>query len=57
VAKAQAFASDLQVLDRVRQGMRERVLASRLFNAPAFARELETAFQAMYRKWTESQGK
>jgi predicted O-linked N-acetylglucosamine transferase (SPINDLY family) len=33
------------------------VLASRLFNAPAFARELETAFQAMYRKWTETRRK
>lgn len=57
VAKAKAFASDLPALDALRQGMRARVLGSRLFDAPAFARELETAFQAMYRKWTETRGK
>ena len=57
VAKAKAFAADLPALDQLRQGMRERVLASRLFNAPAFARELETAFQGMYRKWAEAQRK
>jgi protein O-GlcNAc transferase len=57
VAKAKAFASDLVALDAIRQAMRPRVLASRLFNAPAFARELETAFQAMYRKWTETRRK
>jgi predicted O-linked N-acetylglucosamine transferase (SPINDLY family) len=54
VARAKAFAADLPALDQLRQGMRARVLGSRLFNAPAFARELETAFQAMYRKWTET---
>ncbi len=57
VAKAKAFASDLTALNELRQGMRARVLGSRLFDAPAFARELETAFQAMYRKWTESRRK
>ena len=40
VAKAKAFASDLPALNALRQGMRARVLASRLFDAPAFAREL-----------------
>lgn len=54
VAKARAFAADLPGLDRLRQGMRARVLGSPLFDAPAFARELETAFQGMYRKWTET---
>ena len=57
VSKAKAFAADLPALDQLRQGMRARVLGSRLFNAPAFARELETAFQAMYRKWAEARRK
>lgn len=57
VAKAKAFAADLPALDQLRQGMRARVLASRLFDAPAFARELESAFQGMYRKWAETQRK
>jgi protein O-GlcNAc transferase len=57
VAKAKAFASDLQALDGVRQGMRARVLASRLFDAPAFARELENAFHGMFSKWAETRRK
>lgn len=51
VAKAKVFASDLQALDRLRQGMRARLLASPLFDAPRFADELEKAFRAMFRKW------
>ena len=57
VAKAKAFAADLPALNQLRQGMRARVLASRLFDAPAFARELENAFQGMFRKWVEARGK
>lgn len=57
VAKAKAFAADLPALDELRQGMRARVLNSPLFDAPAFARELEKAFQGMYRKWTETRRK
>ena len=51
VAKAKAFASDLAALDKVRQGLRPRVLASRLFNSKEFARDLEAAFQGMWHKW------
>ena len=54
-AKAKAFSSDLVALDKIRQGLRPRVLASRLFDAKAFARDLEDAFQGMWRKWCEEQ--
>ncbi len=57
VAKAKAFAADLPALDQLRQGMRARVLASRLFDAPAFARELENAFHGMFGEWAETRRK
>ena len=55
VAKAKAYASDLAALDQIRQGLRPRVLASRLFDAKAFARDMEEAIQGMWRKWCEVQ--
>lgn len=55
VAKAKAYASDLAALDQIRQGLRPRVLASRLFDAKAFARDMEEAIQGMWRKWCEAQ--
>jgi protein O-GlcNAc transferase len=55
VAKAKAFASDLEALEKVRQGLRPRVLASRLFNSKEFARDLEDAFRGMWQKWCAEQ--
>ncbi|MGC2047938.1 MAG: tetratricopeptide repeat protein, partial [Gallionella sp.] len=43
VAKALAFAGDLPGLATLRAGLREQVLASPLFDAPRFARNLEDA--------------
>lgn len=55
VAKAAAFAQDLEKLATLRAGLREQVLASPLFDAPRFARNLEDAFRGMWRKWCEQQ--
>jgi predicted O-linked N-acetylglucosamine transferase (SPINDLY family) len=51
VARAVAFASDLSALADVRAGLRQRLLASPICDAPRFARNLEEAFRGMWRKW------
>jgi predicted O-linked N-acetylglucosamine transferase (SPINDLY family) len=50
VAKAVSFAGRLDELARLRAGLRERTVKSPLFDAPRFARNLETALQAMWRR-------
>lgn len=47
--RAVTMASDLDRLAEVRAGLRERVLASCLCDAPAHARALEAAFREMWR--------
>ena len=51
VAKAAAFAGDVAALAGLRAGLRERLLASPLCDAPRFARNLEDAFRGMWKKW------
>jgi len=53
VAKAAAFASNLPALAVLRAGLRERLLASPLCDAPRFARNLEEALRGMWRIWCE----
>ncbi|MHB1188515.1 tetratricopeptide repeat protein [Thiobacillus sp.] len=53
VAKAAAFARDLEHLSALRARLRDQVRASPLFDAPRFARNLEEAFRGMWRKWCE----
>ncbi|CAG4899286.1 tetratricopeptide repeat protein [Paraburkholderia gardini] len=48
VAKAISFAADRTSLGALRAGLRERLLASPLCDAPRFARNLEDAFAAMW---------
>jgi len=48
VAKAVLFASDLDKLASLRAGLRSQVLASPLFDAPRFARNIENALWAMW---------
>ena len=48
VAKAVAFASDLESLARLRAGLRQQVLASPLFDVPRFARNFENALWGMW---------
>lgn len=55
VAKAAAFASDLTKLAALRARLRDQALASPLFDAPRFARQLEDAFRGMWRNWCEQQ--
>ncbi|NWG75033.1 MAG: tetratricopeptide repeat protein [Rubrivivax sp.] len=57
VAKAVAFASDLPALAELRAGLRQRLLASPICDAPRFARNLETAFREMWRIWCEQQNR
>jgi predicted O-linked N-acetylglucosamine transferase (SPINDLY family) len=48
VAKAVAFTSNLERLAALRAGLRQQVLASPLFDAPRFARNLEDALWGMW---------
>lgn len=48
VAKAVLFASDLDKLASLRVGLRSQILASPLFDAPRFARNIENALWAMW---------
>jgi len=48
VAKALAFAGDVQALARLRADLRGRVLASDFFNARQFAADFETAMKGMW---------
>ncbi len=55
VEKAMAFASDVPTLATLRSGLRDRLLGSPVCDAPRFARNLENAFQGMWRVWCEQQ--
>lgn len=50
VAKAVAFASDLQALASLRAGLRERVVASPLFDVQLFAKRLEAALHGIWQR-------
>ena len=50
VAKAVSHAAQLDDLAILRSSLRDRALGSALFDAPRFARSLETAFSAMWQQ-------
>ena len=52
VARAVAFASDLESLAGLRAGLRQQVLASPLFDAPRFAKNFEDALWGMWQART-----
>ena len=54
VARAVSHAADLQSLASLRTGLRERVLASPIFDAPRFARHFEAGLRGMWRRWCDS---
>ncbi|MFA7239778.1 MAG: tetratricopeptide repeat protein [Sulfuricellaceae bacterium] len=54
VARAALHAGDVQRLATLRDGLRQQVLASPLFDAPRFAHHFETALRGMWREWCGS---
>lgn len=52
--KAATRAVDLEDLAGLRASLRERVLASPLFDAPRFARHLEAALWGMWERWEKT---
>ncbi|MCO5097928.1 MAG: tetratricopeptide repeat protein [Rhodocyclaceae bacterium] len=53
VARAVSHASDLQRLAALRNGLRQQVLASPIFDAKRFAMHFENALRNMWRKWCD----
>jgi predicted O-linked N-acetylglucosamine transferase (SPINDLY family) len=54
VDKVVELAADRPHLLQLRNGLRERMIASPLMDAPRLARGLEEAFRGMWRLWVES---
>jgi predicted O-linked N-acetylglucosamine transferase (SPINDLY family) len=57
VAKAMAFASNLEHLAALRAGLRRHMLASPLFDAQRFARNFEDALWGMWKRYQTKAGK
>lgn len=57
VAHAMRHARELQDLAALRNGLRQQLLASPIFDAPRFARHFETALRGMWRVWCAGQSK
>jgi predicted O-linked N-acetylglucosamine transferase (SPINDLY family) len=56
VAKATALASKPDALSKIRASMRTRMTAGTLCDNERFAREVEQAYRAMWRRWCQSRG-
>jgi predicted O-linked N-acetylglucosamine transferase (SPINDLY family) len=50
---AKDLAGDLPRLAGLRRSLRRRMLASPLMDAPRFARNIESAYRAMWKRWCE----
>ena len=55
VARAVSYAGDLDSLAKLRNGLRQKVLTSPLFDAPCFARNFEDALRGMWMRWCDQQ--
>jgi predicted O-linked N-acetylglucosamine transferase (SPINDLY family) len=53
-ARAIRFAQDIPLLAKIRQQLRDQALASPIFDAPRFARNIEAAFWAMWEQKTKA---
>ncbi|NQV82987.1 MAG: tetratricopeptide repeat protein [Rhodospirillales bacterium] len=51
VARAQGLATDLERLRTLRAGLRDRMAASKLCDAPTYALSVEAAYREMWQKW------
>lgn len=56
VAIARDLATDLDRLRSIRTGLRERMMASPLMDHAALAKDVESAFRAMWRAWLAESG-
>jgi predicted O-linked N-acetylglucosamine transferase (SPINDLY family) len=56
VAKAIAFARELDNLEKIRAALRQMMLGSNLCNPKKYAQSLEKAYRRMWRRWCISQG-
>jgi predicted O-linked N-acetylglucosamine transferase (SPINDLY family) len=52
---AAELAADTMRLAELRMALRDRLRSSTLMDAPRFARNVEQAFRAMWRRWCQSQ--
>jgi predicted O-linked N-acetylglucosamine transferase (SPINDLY family) len=57
VARAVRHAGNISGLAALRDGLRQQVLASPLFDAPRFAHHFETALRGMWKHWCQQQEK
>jgi len=53
-ARGAAFAADPSALEGLRKGLRKRMKASPLCDAPSFARKMESAWRDLWRRWCNS---
>ncbi len=56
VATATRLAANLDVLARIRSGLRARMLASPLCDSRRYARQVEAAYRQMWRTWCNGRG-
>jgi predicted O-linked N-acetylglucosamine transferase (SPINDLY family) len=56
VELAVRLAANLPRLSELRSGMRERMLASPLMDAPGFTRDVESRLREMWRRWCDAGG-
>jgi len=55
VARAVSHAGDLQRLATLRNGLRQQIRSSPIFDAPRFARHFEEALRGMWQTWCTQQ--
>ena len=57
IAKASLLASKRETLAKIRASMRQRISLSNLYDAKAFAGQVETEYRKMWHRWIETKNK